>query len=592
MDSVWIADEDDVDDSKKYTAFSIPPREARPRKDGGSPIRTSAPSAPLFTNTDFAEIEMDVPAAGNHAAQAGQSVNPSAVPAQPVGPRTVDPIRETFYAMRSLASDNPLARNDAGLFYKQAKFMEDFSDEFYGFARFSMYYPYYQHMGYEQLRTYFTWRTNARRGHVSPTSLSYIFLYIYELLSQIGVTSPADGLYKLLAVWTACREKEPSLDQYLPAWLKDYHIYYELPHRFADFANQHHLRNYYPPELFLFDAAPEDALAAWNGLSSYDVTKSKFYTGGHDERMRDCFAAVLRSMDELCAGHKCRVEELLIYGLSKAAVWFPFQRALFTHWLRQPDRQVEMPGREFYRCAENRWTANLPIYYSSRRELAGYFIKKTEACLRRAVKYRFHITADPAAAGQAFGKMKSLGISPAALDGVIEKSVADFHKNSTRTVVTVNHDNLARIRKEALGTQDKLTVPEDAVLPRGAVIFTTQRTTESFDCTRASLAKDTSNTTKSLCDSLCLCGENNSSTDGWAALKAALSETERAALSLALRGGMDIKAFADEHGVMLEVLADGINEKATDFIGDNILTVDEAIAIYDDYRENIAEIVG
>jgi hypothetical protein len=75
-----------------------------------------------------------------------------------------------------------------------------------------------------------------------------------------------------------------------------------------------------------------------------------------------------------------------------------------------------------------------------------------------------------------------------------------------------------------------------------------------------------------------------------------LSDTELAALSLALRGGADrhvhMKKFADQRGLMLEVLADGINEKATDIIGDNILTVDETITIYDDYRDNVANIAG
>ena len=551
-----------MDDNRQYGAFAVPPRAGRPGKDVGSSTRAGASSAPLFANTEFAEIEYEVPSGGG-----GRPV-PSAVPAQPVGPRTVDPIRETFYAMRRLATDNPLARNDAGLFYKQAKFMEDFSDEFYGFAKFSMYYPCYQHMGYEQLRTYFTWRTNVRRGQVYPTSLSYIFIYIYELLSQIGVNHPADGLDKLLAVWNACREKEPSLDIYLPPWIKDYHIYYELPHGFADFVNAHGLRPLYPPEQFLFDTSAEDALAAWNGLSSYDVTKSKFYTAGNDALMARCFSVVLRAVGDLCAGHKIRLEDLFIYGLSRGTPWYPFHRALFAHETRQGDRQVTMPGRELYRCEANRWTASIPIYYAGRRDLAGYIIKKTEACLRRAVKYRFNITAGSATAGQVFQTMTSRGISPAALDGVIEKTVADFHRNATRTVVTVDHDNLARIRREARGTQDKLMVPEDDS-PVQPVTAPVEYSTASFP------------------------PPSEPASDGWAALKDALNATERAALSMALRGetGPQIKTFADEHGVMLEVLADNINDKAADFVGDNIVSLNETITIYDDYREQIAEIV-
>ena len=53
--------------------------------------------------------------------------------------------------------------------------------------------------------------------------------------------------------------------------------------------------------------------------------------------------------------------------------------------------------------------------------------------------------------------------------------------------------------------------------------------------------------------------------------------------------GGDIKAFADECGVMLEVLVDRINEKAMDFIGDNLM--DDYFALYDDYKDQIKELV-
>jgi len=42
---------------------------------------------------------------------------------------------------------------------------------------------------------------------------------------------------------------------------------------------------------------------------------------------------------------------------------------------------------------------------------------------------------------------------------------------------------------------------------------------------------------------------------------------------------------------MLEVLADSINEKAADCIGDSIVETDEEMILYDEYRENIEAIV-
>ena len=54
---------------------------------------------------------------------------------------------------------------------------------------------------------------------------------------------------------------------------------------------------------------------------------------------------------------------------------------------------------------------------------------------------------------------------------------------------------------------------------------------------------------------------------------------------MVLHGEMELKKFADECGVMLEVLADGINEKAMDIVGDNILSDD--FEIYDDYAGSL-----
>jgi hypothetical protein len=49
--------------------------------------------------------------------------------------------------------------------------------------------------------------------------------------------------------------------------------------------------------------------------------------------------------------------------------------------------------------------------------------------------------------------------------------------------------------------------------------------------------------------------------------------------------------FADKNGIMLEVLADSINEKAADYIGDSILETGNSITIYDEYRKKVSELI-
>jgi hypothetical protein len=86
--------------------------------------------------------------------------------------------------------------------------------------------------------------------------------------------------------------------------------------------------------------------------------------------------------------------------------------------------------------------------------------------------------------------------------------------------------------------------------------------------------------------------DNNpvSMSDVWESFKNELTSVEIEALSVVLHGEMGIKQFADECGIMLEVLVDGINEKAMDFIGDSLM--DEEFFLYDDYRDQLKELVG
>ena len=83
-------------------------------------------------------------------------------------------------------------------FYRQAKFMEDYEDDYHGqVCDISGYFTTYHDLSDKQLRTYFTWRTEVRNGVYNKTFTSYIYLYIYEFLCGIGSSSSVESLNKL-----------------------------------------------------------------------------------------------------------------------------------------------------------------------------------------------------------------------------------------------------------------------------------------------------------------------------------------------------------------------------------------------------------
>jgi len=238
---------------------------------------------------------------------------------------------------------------------------------------------------------------------------------------------------------------------------------------------------------------------------------------------------------------------LLVYNEGKEVIRSPFAQALFYDWLGQAKRWTETHVRE--------------VYYVSHKDFIGYLIKKTEACLRKTLQFKHKITVNPKAVNRYMWNLRDYDISLQEIDDTIEKSVADCHTELTRTVVVVDHHNLARIREEAQGTQDKLIVEETAEM-------------------------------LSLSDAIAPIEEPDhyaSAGDSWDLFRNMLSEMERKALLVVSTGESDIKTFADENGVMLEVLVDSINEKAADCIGDNIL--DEDMDIYGEYKEKVGALI-
>ena len=88
---------------------------------------------------------------------------------------------------------------------RQGTFMAEVEDDFNRRVFCALPQPVYMAMSNSQLRTYFTWRTDARRGKFYEVDKPYVLLYCYELLNKIGVTSAAEAFGKLLELWEGCR---------------------------------------------------------------------------------------------------------------------------------------------------------------------------------------------------------------------------------------------------------------------------------------------------------------------------------------------------------------------------------------------------
>lgn len=554
--------------SRTYKPLAIPPREHFEQARGNRSV----------SSMDTRDIELDEDRFAEIVIEQDTSIpQPVSTVPQHIEPDTNE-IRAKYREMRLLAASTSWVQESREhIFYKQAKFMEDFIDDYQHEVRFKRYYPSYEKMDSEQLRTYFTWRAKARSGDIREISLSYAFVYIYELLHLIGYNNAEDSLDQLTFFWKEFREYEPKLDQYVVTWLKEFQIYYELPYSFEKYMTDHNLEAVFPT-ISCYSSNKENSFDIFHALSGYDLTASVFYTKEHQEMIHDCFFFVIERLREAFSAKHKTFEDYLFYLKNRKSRWIPFSTALFYAPAKQEDRVVKLSEREIYECENGEWSFKTVLPSDHGKQLIGYIMKEMEASLRTIKKFKRKLSPNlnscKAVDQSVFDK---LDIS---IPDVVKRATQDFYDRHTWKPVVVDTTNLKRIRAEAFDTQEKLIVSEDnedvnSIVERAKEpALAPAKVNENPTPARAALSTSAPQPF-----------------GPWDAFEEALSPVEKEALASIFRKE-DIKQLADANNIMMEVLIDSINEKAIDHIGDTLIETDLEPYVYEDYYDNIQELVS
>lgn len=145
---------------------------------------------------------------------------------------------------------------------------------------FFSYMPQYDYMTRDQLAFYLYFRDRARHGEYLPVGVSYILLYLYEIIN-VPEIPPKYGAELIARVWGAYRTEYSYLDKYAGEWLLDYcliqnvPIPYDVVSPFVGAAAQ----NLSMPELY---CRKDDMSAMLVACSRYDMKKSKYYADNAD----------------------------------------------------------------------------------------------------------------------------------------------------------------------------------------------------------------------------------------------------------------------------------------------------------------------
>lgn len=273
--------------------------------------------------------------------------------------------------------------SEAELFYRQGLLMADFEDDCPYNGTFKSYFPTYNAMSDQQLRGYFTWRAQVRRGNIEETSTSFAFLYLYELICGIGVDDPLDGFDKIKAFWDAYRAFEPGIDRFARVWLQDYAVFHGLdPKLLHDsktvaFDNalielRRAVRDLVPasapsdqapkrrktsePTIPLppNEAREERLMAAINALSTYNLNNSRLDRSHHRD-LRHVACAVYVRMARYYDTHRKTGIVASLFGEETAMPYTMFASAVFFAPERHEDCEYRLDPIHIYRCQNGFW---------------------------------------------------------------------------------------------------------------------------------------------------------------------------------------------------------------------------------------------
>lgn len=280
---------------------------------------------------------------------------------------------------------------------EQGEFMADVEDDFTRRAFCALPQPVYAAMSNSQLRTFFTWRTDVRRGRYYEIDKPYVLLYCYELLNKIGVKNSVEAFDKLLEVWENCRGSAPYLNALMPRWLKDFYAFNDVTEKYPDIsavlgapAKIGSAREFSEfSEIEAGNYSQKLDFLAEN--SAYDIKNSIFYSEQTKPLIEAACEAALNALDGYFAARDIVLSELLCGKLKKDYSWIPFKDAIVNLDTADGFRPVAVSASERY-CIKRGEPALELFDFAPSRGFIGYLLKSVEAELRIKTGFNRKIT--------------------------------------------------------------------------------------------------------------------------------------------------------------------------------------------------------
>jgi hypothetical protein len=448
-----------------------------------------------------------------------------------------------YREMRKLAVSGPgfYATDAAQIFYEQGKFMEDYTDDYQHNGEFQSYYPTYRHMTDQQLRGYFSWRTKVRDGIIDKTSLSFVFVYIYELLMQIGVSSAEEGFYKIKNFWQIYKDIDPRINYYIKLWLKDYVIYNGLEKHLLDDFSDINFDHTIFTLINCYSHSADEVFSALNSLSSYNLENSRFYKLYSDDVKNVVYNVFVELTEYYNKKRKNSICEKF-FGKLLDNQYVMFKSAVFYSHETHKDCVYEINDVCRYICKNGKWTYERFYFFKDKNKQIGELLKTIDFIMRQEYDFKSTLKVD---------KVKKV------YQDIIQKVIGELleeKKKESIPKIEIDISKLQNIRKTALETQNKLIV-EDSEEP--------DNINKNVIIPKAAAPAEAAN----------------------------LSNIEYDFMKCILYGN-NYNDLVKSNGLMLSVLIDSINEKLFDIFCDTVLIFEgDKPELIEDYEDELKAII-
>ncbi|MCI1975246.1 MAG: TerB N-terminal domain-containing protein [Limosilactobacillus sp.] len=436
-------------------------------------------------------------------------------------------------------------------FYVQGKSIADYQDDYDYQGDFQRYFPVYHDMTTAQLRGYFTWRTKVRNGKYPKAPTSFVYVYLYELINQIGISSPLTGYQKLIEFKKDYAEfMDKKMTEYLNQWLRDYVIYYQLG---PDYVKQQFAERIKGDAAYNILSSPEDSsaekvMAALCSLSSYQLDHCPLA-----KQDPELLAQIVKDVWQRLSSLKDEDVFKNYLGWQGELTQRPFANAVFYDQKIKDTFTCKVDEQCSYSYKNGKWRYQYYLPASRRKQKIGSLLHEIDRLVRQAFHCGRQLKPRPI-------REKILSeIKPAIIEA--QRQIEE----ARRPKIKINLTNLEQIRADASVTRESLLTDEEREAER---------------------EEETINKPQEIPTST---EEPQGSTND----ELGLSKDELYLLT-SLLAGKEWRSYFKRHHLMVSIIVDEINDKLFDEIGDTVIEFDdqEQPQIVEDYREDIEELIN